>query len=119
MGEDWIRLERIGKDWSAISANWSIGFKSDVPLLMVLDNSVLIQVGMQLNLVDDRLDLASSQKVDQHGDSAIADCNALYETLLDKILHLLPDDMEGRRSDFPLFLLLVDWQQHPVNHVHV
>ena len=45
---------------------------------MVLDYRVLVQVGMQLDLVDDRLDLAAGHEVDEHGDSAVADSNALH-----------------------------------------
>ena len=65
-------------------------------LLMELIDSFLLKIWMAFDLVDDRLDLATSQDVEQDWYCAIANANALGETFLDKPLHLRPDHMIWR-----------------------
>ena len=107
------------QDRAALTTNRRVALKGDTPLLVEPEHVSLVQVGMDLDLIHDGLDLTSCKQVHHHRDRAVADSNGLGKTFLDKLLHLLPQDMEGRRLDLPVLTLEVNRQDHPVDHVAV
>ena len=56
----------------------------------VLVKLLVSEVGVQLHLVDCWLDLGTLQQVLNLLDTEVGDTNALHQTLLNKLLHLLP-----------------------------
>lgn len=56
----------------------------------VLVKLLVSEVGVQLHLVDCWLDLGILQQVLNLLDTEVGDTNALHQTLLNKLLHLLP-----------------------------
>jgi len=85
----------IGDHVAPFTPDGHVCLERDAPLLVESQNISLVQVRVNLDLIDDRLDLTTSQQVHHHGDSAVADSNALDKADLDQLLHFLPNHVEG------------------------
>ena len=85
----------IGEHVAPFPPDGCVSRERDAPLLVESQNVSVVQVRMNLDLIDDRLDLTTSQQVRHHGDSAVADSNALDKADLDQLLHFLPNHVEG------------------------
>ena len=77
-------------------ADGGVALEIDTPLTVEGVDLLLLEVGVDLNLVDSRLDAASSNKISELGHHAVAHTNGLAEASVDKGLHVLPDDVVGR-----------------------
>ena len=73
-----------------------VSLESNTPLLVEAKYILLVEIRMDFDLVDDRLDFTASEQVHHHWNGAVADCDAFNQTLLDEGLHLLPKHMERR-----------------------
>ena len=60
---------------------------------MELIDSCLLEVRVAFYLIKYRSDLTSCEKIKKHGNGAVAHTNTLGQALLDKFLHIFPDDM--------------------------
>ena len=100
-------------------ADRGVALEIDAPLASEFIALLLLEVGVDLNLVNSGLDAASCDKVGKHRHYTVADANRLAKTSIDKGLHFAPNDVVRRGSDVPILGIPVDDGADPVDKVKV
>ena len=77
-------------------ADGGVALKVHAPFLMEDVDTSLLEVGVDLDLVDCRLDASASNKISQLRDHAIADTDRLCQASVNESLHASPSDMVRR-----------------------
>ena len=74
---------------------------------------------MQFYLIDNRLDLSVGPKIKEHDGGAVADSDALDQSLLDKLLEGGPNLVQGSVHDLRCLSACLKLRHHPVNKIQV
>ena len=101
------------------STDRTIGLNEDAKLMVVLIDSCLLEVRMALDLIDDRLDFASCNKIEKHWNGAVAHSNTPGQALLNEAFHFLPDFMVRWSQDLNRLGIPVNIRAHPVDQVKI
>jgi hypothetical protein len=80
---------------------------------------LLDKIRVELDLVDYWLDFGEGQQVNEGGDLAVANSDALYQAQFHTTLNLFPDFVKGNLWYFRFSILPLDLRDSPVEDVEV
>ena len=97
----------------------SVALKVDAPLSVENVDLLLLEVGVALDLVDNRFDAAASNKIGELGHDAVAHSNRLCQAGVDEGFHLSPNHVMRGRGNVPVRAFPVYAGTNPVHEVKV